>query len=149
MRFILHFVKTTPNVVVECLTLLFRIRRVSGSNPYPETSYPDWSFPWFSSVPPDKLYLKLSHDHFLPYIFKFMIYLWSFNSTLCILITEKASLNKLQVSNIVWTDKSWRCFGVLVFRASRNNRNETLYTVNNCLWNHHPWRLISFWLLNP
>jgi hypothetical protein len=38
----------------------------------PENSYPYWGFSWFSSVPPHKCqdsraYLKLGHDHFLPY----------------------------------------------------------------------------------
>jgi hypothetical protein len=31
----------TPNVIVEWLTILLRIREVSGSNLGPETSYPD------------------------------------------------------------------------------------------------------------
>jgi hypothetical protein len=34
-------VADTPNVMVEWLTLLFRIREVPGSNLGPETGYPD------------------------------------------------------------------------------------------------------------
>jgi hypothetical protein len=43
-----------PNVMVEWLTLLLRIREVLLSNLGPENGYPDWRFSWFSSVPPDK-----------------------------------------------------------------------------------------------
>jgi hypothetical protein len=43
-----------PNVVVEWLAFLFRIREVLGSNIGLETGYPDWGFSWFSSVPPGK-----------------------------------------------------------------------------------------------
>jgi hypothetical protein len=34
----------SPKVVVECLTLLLRIREVSGSNLGPENGYSDWGF---------------------------------------------------------------------------------------------------------
>jgi hypothetical protein len=36
-----------PNVVVEWLTLLLRIRKVPASNLGPETGYPDWGFRGF------------------------------------------------------------------------------------------------------
>jgi hypothetical protein len=39
------------NVVVEWLKLLFRIWEVPGSNLGPDTSYSDWDFSWFPSVP--------------------------------------------------------------------------------------------------
>jgi hypothetical protein len=45
---------TGPNVVVEWLTLLVRIRDVSGSNLRPEPGYVDCGFSWLSSVPPGK-----------------------------------------------------------------------------------------------
>jgi hypothetical protein len=55
----------TPNVVVEWLTLLFRIRvQIS----VPATGYPE-GFSWFFSVPPGECQpntLKLGHDRFLP-----------------------------------------------------------------------------------
>jgi hypothetical protein len=38
-----------PSVAAEWLTLLLRIRELSGSNLSPETGYPDWRFSWFSS----------------------------------------------------------------------------------------------------
>jgi hypothetical protein len=41
-----------PNVVVEWVTPLLRIREVPGSNIAPETGYSDWGFSWVSSVPP-------------------------------------------------------------------------------------------------
>jgi hypothetical protein len=41
-----------PNVVVEWLTLLFRIWMVAGSNLDLETSYSDRDFSLFSSAPP-------------------------------------------------------------------------------------------------
>jgi hypothetical protein len=40
-----------PNVLVECLTLLLRIREVPGSNLSPETGCPECWFSWFVSVP--------------------------------------------------------------------------------------------------
>jgi hypothetical protein len=43
-----------PDVMVEWLALLLRIREVPGSNLGPETDYPDWGFSWFSSVFPGK-----------------------------------------------------------------------------------------------
>jgi hypothetical protein len=39
-----------PNVVVELLTLLLRIREVRGSISGPEIGYPDWGILWFSLV---------------------------------------------------------------------------------------------------
>jgi hypothetical protein len=45
---------TSPNVVIEWLTLLLRIREVTGSHLGQETRYPDWGFVWFSSVCPRK-----------------------------------------------------------------------------------------------
>jgi hypothetical protein len=39
----------------EWLALLLRIREVSGSNLSPETSYLDWGFSYFSSVPPRQM----------------------------------------------------------------------------------------------
>jgi hypothetical protein len=45
-----------PNVMVEWLTPLIRIRRGGGvpsTNLGPGYRYPDWDFPWFSSDPPD------------------------------------------------------------------------------------------------
>jgi hypothetical protein len=91
-----------PNVVAEWLTLLC-IWEVQGSNLDLETSYPGWEYSWFSSVPPGNcqertlnratttstsfpihnLLINLSFD---------VIYSW---------VTEKASLNKLQI-NILW-----------------------------------------------
>jgi hypothetical protein len=37
-----------PNVMVEWLTLVFRIQEVPGSNLGPEISCPNWDFSWFS-----------------------------------------------------------------------------------------------------
>jgi hypothetical protein len=42
----------SPNVVVEWITVLLRIREVTALNLGPETSYPELRFSWFSSVPP-------------------------------------------------------------------------------------------------
>jgi hypothetical protein len=64
------------NVVVEWLTLLFRIRKFTSYILTAVTAYPDWGFSWFSSVLPGKCRdstLKLGHDHFLPNHFQFII----------------------------------------------------------------------------
>jgi hypothetical protein len=58
-----------PNVVVEWLTLILRIREGPGSILGPATGYPNSRFSWFSSVPPGELLdstLKLGLDRFLP-----------------------------------------------------------------------------------
>jgi hypothetical protein len=39
-----------PNVVVKWLTLLLRVREISGSNPDPEAGCPAWDVWWFYSV---------------------------------------------------------------------------------------------------
>jgi hypothetical protein len=44
------FIKDRPNVVVEWLTLLLRIREVPGSNLGPDTGYPDRVFVIFLSL---------------------------------------------------------------------------------------------------
>jgi hypothetical protein len=65
----------SPNVVVEWLTLLLRIREVPGSNLGPG----DWlsyGFSLSSSVPPGKYRnstFKLGHDRFLPNSFQVII----------------------------------------------------------------------------
>jgi hypothetical protein len=65
-----------PNVVVEWLTLLLRIREGTGSNFDLETGYPDLGFSWFSSVPPCECRdntLKLCEVRFLPSQLHFFI----------------------------------------------------------------------------
>jgi hypothetical protein len=81
----LWLIALPPNVVVEWLALLLRIREVPRSNLGPETGYPNWGFSWFSSVPPGECRdrsLKLSHDRFLPNPFQFIIQLPHFHLTL-------------------------------------------------------------------
>jgi hypothetical protein len=93
-----HCAKTLPNVVVEWLTPLLRIREVPGSNPGTETGYPDEGFSWLSSVPPGKFQdsnFKLVHDRFLPHPLQFIIHISSFIPSYIVCVTEKASLNKL------------------------------------------------------
>jgi hypothetical protein len=67
----------TPNVVVEWLTLLLRIREVLGSNLGPDIGYTDWGVSWVSSVPPaefeDRTF-KLGHDRFYPNPYQFIIH---------------------------------------------------------------------------
>jgi hypothetical protein len=93
-----------PNVVVNWLTLLLPIQKLQGSNLGPETSYPDWGFSWYSSVPSGEFRdstLKLGHDHFLQNPFHFVIHLSPFYSTLytyVVFVSEKASLNKLKIN---------------------------------------------------
>jgi hypothetical protein len=73
-----------PNVVVQWLTILLRIRKVPGSYLGLETGYPD-RFPWFSSVHPGKCWdnsLKLRHDRFLTRSFQFIIHSSPLHSTL-------------------------------------------------------------------
>jgi hypothetical protein len=43
-RYPFSFTISKKNIVVECLTLLLRIREVLSSNLGPETGYPDWGF---------------------------------------------------------------------------------------------------------
>jgi hypothetical protein len=83
--------------VVERLTLLLRIREVTGPNLGPKTGYIDWRFSLFSSVPPgelrDSTYLKIIQRP-LPSISLPIHHLritLSFNTIYS--LTEKASLN--------------------------------------------------------
>jgi hypothetical protein len=84
------------------LKLLLRIRKVSDSNLGSEIGYPDWGFSWLFSLPPgDCQDCTLSHNSFLPNLLLFIILLTPYHVTLySILVTEKASHNKLQIS---WT----------------------------------------------
>jgi hypothetical protein len=75
-----------PNVVVEWLIPLLRIREVSCSYLGPETDYHVWRFSWFSTVRPGKCRdstLKLGRHCFLPTPFQFTIHLSPLHSTLC------------------------------------------------------------------
>jgi hypothetical protein len=92
--------RLTPNVVVEWLTLLLRIREVQGSN----LGYPDWGFSWFSSVPPGKFWdstLKLGNDRFLPHPFQYITHSSHLHSMLYDLSHWKETLNKLQIGRLV------------------------------------------------
>jgi hypothetical protein len=81
-----------PNVVVEWVTPLLRIRNIPGSNLGPETGYLDCGISWFLSVPPGKhreCTSKLGYDRFLPNSGNSSIY----RSIVCryvVLIAEKA-----------------------------------------------------------
>jgi hypothetical protein len=77
----------SPNVVLERLALLLRIREVPGLNFGPETGYPDWDSSWFSSVPPD-------NDRFLPQTFEFITHCHSLIRRHIVWIL-KASFNEL------------------------------------------------------
>jgi hypothetical protein len=71
----MYALNVLPNVVNEWLTFLFRTQEVPGSN-LSTGDQLSWGFSWFSSVPPGKCQdstLKLSHDHFLPSLFPFII----------------------------------------------------------------------------
>jgi hypothetical protein len=71
----LIFSFTNPNVVVDCLTFLLRIRKVWGSKLGTETCYSD-RFSWLSLVPTGKCKDRtdLDHDRFLPHPFQFIIH---------------------------------------------------------------------------
>jgi hypothetical protein len=89
----------TPNVVVEWLTLLLRIREVPGSNFGPLTGYPGLYFSWFLSAPLGECRVsasKLGYGRFLPNYFHFITH-HPFHSTLYSLSFWKVSLNKLQI----------------------------------------------------
>jgi hypothetical protein len=86
-----------PNVMVECLTSLLRIREVqfqiSARTPAIVTEVSVVFLSQSRQMPGQ--YLKLQHDRFLPLPFKFIIHLSLLHSTLYSLqVTEKASLNK-------------------------------------------------------
>jgi hypothetical protein len=71
-----------PNVVVEWLTPLIRIREVPGSILRPGGRLSRLRFLWFSSVPPGECRestLKLGHDRFLPSFFQFIIFNLSYH----------------------------------------------------------------------
>jgi hypothetical protein len=73
-----NFLSVSPNVVVQWLTLLLRIRDLQGSYIGPKTGYPDSGLSWFSTVPLGECWdsnLKLVHDRFLQNLFQFIIYL--------------------------------------------------------------------------
>jgi hypothetical protein len=90
-----------PNVVVEWLTFMLRIREVPGS------SLGDWDWlswlknMWYSWVRPGKYHdsaLKLGHYHFLPLHLQFIIHthlLFIGHYSYMFWVNEKASLNKL------------------------------------------------------
>jgi hypothetical protein len=66
----------SPNAIAEWLTFLLHFREVPGSNLGLETSYSDWCFSWFSSVPQGEVRvstLTLGHDRFVPNSFHFII----------------------------------------------------------------------------
>jgi hypothetical protein len=86
-----------PNVVVEWLTHLLRIREVPGSNFGPETGYPDWGFSRFFSISPENSTLKLVHDCFLPRHFQFIITYRPFIWRYIVLVAERASLNNYKL----------------------------------------------------
>jgi hypothetical protein len=74
--------KTFRNIF-ECLTMMFRVREVPGSNISLDTSHLR-GFPWFSSVPRDECRdgtLKLGHDRFLPNTLQFIVQLSPVHST--------------------------------------------------------------------
>jgi hypothetical protein len=66
-----------PNFVMECLTFLFRILEVPGSNLGTDTGYPDWGFSWCPSVSRGEFCdstSKLDRDRFLPNPLQFNTY---------------------------------------------------------------------------
>jgi hypothetical protein len=76
-------INNEPNVVVEWLTLLLRIREAPGSNLGPVTSYL-MRFSWLSEITPGKCQnsaLKLGYDRFLPNRFQFIVQLSPFHLT--------------------------------------------------------------------
>jgi hypothetical protein len=63
--------------------------------------YLDWGSSWFFPVSPSKFgdnSLKLSHGRFLPHPFQFIIHLSSIRRNI-VFVTEKASPNKMQITN--------------------------------------------------
>lgn len=44
------FLNYCSHVVIEWLTLLFQMQKVSGPNLGPDNAYPDWDVSWFSPV---------------------------------------------------------------------------------------------------
>jgi hypothetical protein len=90
-----------PDVVVKYLTLHPRIREVPSSNLGPDAGYLEWGISWIFSVPPGECRdstSKLCYDRFLPNPFQFIIYVSiTFSFDAIILVTENASLNKLQI----------------------------------------------------
>jgi hypothetical protein len=76
------------------------IWEVQISNLGAKTGYPDWSFPVFSSVPPEKCgtSLKLGHDCFFLLYLQFIIHVSSFHLTLYSLSYWKI-VNKLHNNN--------------------------------------------------
>jgi hypothetical protein len=91
---------SVPNVEVKRSTLLLRIQEVLDSNLGPDTCYPVWASSWFSSIPSGECLegaLKLGHDRFLPNPFQFIIHLSPSIRRCRVLVTENASLNKLQI----------------------------------------------------
>jgi hypothetical protein len=91
-----------PNVVVEWLTLLLRIREVPALNLGSETDYNHWCLLWFPSVPPGHAStIQFGHERFLPNPLQFIIHLkhYPFIRRYIVLLTEEASLNKLQMNS--------------------------------------------------
>jgi hypothetical protein len=83
-----------PNVAIEWLVFLLRIREVPDSNLGPKTGYSDRRFTWFSSGPSKQmpgLCLKLLYDRLFPCPFQFI-----YHSTLQF-EPLTSSLNKPQI----------------------------------------------------
>jgi hypothetical protein len=72
-----------------------------GFRSWPEDLLSRLRFSWFSSVPPGEFQdgaFQLGHDRFPPNPFQFIIHLWALirRYKLLVLVSEKASLSKLQ-----------------------------------------------------
>jgi hypothetical protein len=76
------------------------LRIPAGSNLGPETCYPDWGSPWYSSVPPDTaVIVPQFRPRPLPFISLPIHHSSSSHSTLYIVwVTENASLSKQYIN---------------------------------------------------
>jgi hypothetical protein len=86
-----------PNVVVECLTSLIRIREIPGSDLGLETRYTDLRFFLVFLTPPDRYrdssYLKLGNDRLLLNNFRYSLIIPSFDAHRLELLKSRRKIN--------------------------------------------------------
>jgi hypothetical protein len=124
-----------PTIIVKYLAIPFRIRKVPGSNVFPETGYCDWNFPetgycdWnfsgFSFVLWGKLcvwsvYLRIGYNRLFRNIFPFIIQTQPTIRRYTSITFEKASLNKPGFSQVrTWPTK--KLYPLVVHTLSRSS----------------------------
>jgi hypothetical protein len=132
------FVPQRPNIVVEWLTPLLRIREVLGSNVGPETGYPDWACSWFYSFSPGEWrpsILKWGHDLYIGNPFYFIIHLSPFHLRVYNLRYWKSVVKNTNTNSSPDICKYQKC--VVVLFSLRGDLCKVFLLISIWFW---PWR---------